>query len=65
MPGFQRRSVMKVLNELRHTQPVNKQAAKELSHRTPERLPKKQGYSFHKRTKKGALEAERERWMKK
>ena len=56
---------MKVLKELRHTQPVNKQAAKELSHKTPERLPKKQGYSFYKRTKKGALELERERWMKK
>ena len=58
-------SVMKVLKELRHTQPVNKQAAKELSHKTPKRLPKKQGYSFYKRTKKGALVLEREQWMKK
>lgn len=52
---------MKLLKE----QPVDKQAAKELSHKTPERLPKKQGDSFYKRTKKGALELERERWMKK
>ena len=56
---------MRVLKELQHTRPVNKQAAKELSRTTPERLPKKQGDSFYKRTKKGALERERERWMKK
>ncbi len=55
---------MKVLKERRHTQPVNKQAAKELSYKTPEKLGKKQGRSFLKRTKKGLLDLAREQWIK-